>query len=106
MADLDYANFSTVQSSLQPQPATIAAAATISPTSFLTFVTGTTQVATVTPPVSGVHLLALIFTNAAPGTLLTSGNLLTAVVPTQNIPTMLLYDPIQRKYYAWANNLT
>lgn len=95
-----------VQSSQQPQPITIASAATIAPTGFLTLVTGTTAVTNIVPPVSGVHMLALVFTNAAPGTLATSGNILTAVVPTQNIPTFLLYDPTQRKYYGWANNLT
>jgi len=104
--DLDFQNLSTVQDNQQPMPPTIAAAATIAPTTFLTFITGTTQIANITPPVSGVHMLAFIFTNGAPGTFLTSGNILTAVVQTQNIPTFVLYDPIQRKYYGWANNLT
>lgn len=106
MSDLDFQNFSTVQSKLQPQPVTLAAATTIAPTTFLTFITGTTVVGTITPPVTGCHMLALIFTDGSPGTLATSGNILTAVVPTQNIPTFLLYDPIQSKYYGWANNLT
>jgi len=106
MSDLNFQNFSTVQSDQQPKPNTVVSAATIAPQTFLTKVTGTEQIATVTPPVSGTHLLALVFTNAAPGVLLTSGNILNAVTPTQNVPTMLLYDPVQRKYYAWANNLT
>lgn len=106
MADLNFQDFSTVQSNLQPKPATIASAATIAPTSFLTFITGTVALETITPPVSGLHMLALIHTNGSPGTFVTTGNILTAVVPTQNIPTLLLYDPAQRKYYAWANNLT
>ncbi len=106
MDDLNFQNLSTVQNNQQPLPQTIASAATIAPTGFLTFITGTVQIQNVTPPVSGVHMLCLVFTNAAPGTLLTTGNILTAVVPTQNIPTFLLYDPIQAKYYGWANNLT
>lgn len=106
MADLNFQNFSTVQSNQQPMPTTIASAATIAPTGFLTILSGTTQLETITPPVSGVHLLAFVFTNAAPGVFLTSGNILTAVTPTQNVPTFLLYDPLQQAYYAWANNVT
>ena len=106
MADLNFQDFSSVQSGQQPKPNTIASAATITPTTLHTIITGTVQVATITPPVSGQHVLYMTWTNAAPGTLLTSGNILTAVVPTQNIPTMFLYDPAQAKYYAWANNLT
>ena len=104
--DLDFQNLSTVQSNAQPLPATLAAAATIVPTTFLTFVTGTTQIANITPPVTGTHLLAIIHTDGAPGTYLTTGNILTAVVPTQNIPCFFFYDPIQAKYYGCANNLT
>ena len=106
MSDLNFQNLSTVQSNQQPQPNTIASAATIAPVTFLTFVTGTVQVATVTPPVTGQHMLALCFTDNSPGTFLTNGNVLTAVVPTQNIPCLLFYDPIQAKYYGCANNLT
>jgi hypothetical protein len=106
MADLNFQNLSTVQNSLQPLPVTIASAATVAPTTFLTFITGTTQIATITPPVTGTHMLAIIHTNAAPATYLTNGNVLTAVVPTQNIPCFFWYDPIQAKYYGCANNLT
>ncbi len=106
MSDLNFQNFSTVQSSQQPKPNTVASDATIAPQTFLTLVTGTVQIANITPPVSGQHMLALVFTNAAPGVLLTTGNILNAVTPTQNVPTLLIYDPNQAKYYAWANNLT
>jgi hypothetical protein len=106
MSDLYHQDFGFVQSNLQPMPGTIASAATIAPTSLVSYVTGTVQIANITPPVTGAHHLYLIFTNAAPGTLLTSGNILTAVVPTQNIPTVLFYVPDQKKYYGWANNLT
>jgi|SRR3990167_9736686 len=106
MSDLNHQNFATVQSSLQPQPVTLASAATVAPTTFLTFITGTVQIGTITPPVTGSHMLIFIFTNAAPGTLLTNGNILNAVVPTQNLPTFLVYDPIQAKYYGCASNLT
>lgn len=106
MADRDFQNLSTVQSNLQPKPATIAAATTIAPTSFLTFVTGTTAVGTITPPVTGAHMLCLIFTDGSPGTTATTGNIATAVVPTQNLPSLFVYDPVTAKYYGCTTNLT
>lgn len=106
MSDLNHQNFATVQSNQQPQPVTMAAAATIAPTTGLTFITGTTQIANITPPVTGYHMLILIFTDAAPGTLLTTGNINTAVVPTQNLPTFLFYDPVTAKYWGCASNIT
>ncbi len=104
--DLNAGLFSLPQSLDQSFIPTIASAATIAPTSLVSFVSGTTQLATITPPQTGIHQLILIFTNGAPGTMLTTGNILTAIVPTQNIPTFMLYDPYQAKYYGWANNLT
>jgi hypothetical protein len=106
MTDLNFQNLSTVQNQNQPQPNTIASTTTIAPVTFLTFVSGTEAVATITPPVTGQHMLALIFTNGSPGTMVTTGNILTAVVPTQNIPCLMFYDPAQAKYYGCANNLT
>lgn len=98
MSDLDFQNFSSVQNNLQPKPVTMAAAATIAPTTCLTVLTGTTQVATITPPVTGFHILWMKFTNATPGALLTSGNIETAYTPIQNRPFALLYDPNIAKY--------
>lgn len=106
MSDLNHQNLSSVQSKLQPQPVTLAAAATIAPSTFLTIITGTGQLETITPPVTGTHMLIFVFTNAAPGTFLTTGNIHNAVVPTQNLPTFLVYDPVTAKYYACASNLT
>lgn len=98
--DLLFQNISTVQNSTQSKPNTIAAAATIAPSNFLTFVSGTTDVATITPPVTGAHMLALIFTNASPGDILTTGNVLVGTTtPAQNKPILLFYDPNQAKYY-------
>lgn len=99
MADLDFQNFSTVQNKNQPQPVTLAAAATIAPTTFITFVSGTTVVATITPPVTGSHMLALLFTATNPGTFTTTGNILQAVSPaTSSAVTFMLYNPITAKY--------
>jgi len=97
MSDLEFQNFSTVQSVLQPKPVTMAAAATIAPSTFLTFLSGATAVATITPPVTGCHMLALCFT-ATNGTTVTTGNILTAYSAVQNRPVLLIYDPVQAKY--------
>jgi hypothetical protein len=106
MSDLNFQNFSTVQNSLQPKPNTIASTTTIAPSTLITFISGTVAVGTVTPPVTGQHMLVLIYTNAAPETIVTTGNILNAITPTQNVPTLLFYDPAQAKYYGCAGNLT
>ncbi len=106
MADLDFQNFSTVQNGLQPKPNTVASAATVAPQTFLTFVTGTVAIATITPPVTGQHMLLMLHTDATPTAYTTTGNVLTIVVPTINVPSVFVYDPNQRKYYGWANNIT
>lgn len=99
MPDLEFQNLSTVQNSLQPKPVTVAAAATIAPSTFITFVTGTTVVATITAPVTGAHMLALIFTATNPGTFTTTGNILQAVAPTTNGGvTFMVYNPLTGKY--------
>lgn len=100
MSDLLHQNIATVQSKQQPAPVTLASAATIAPTTFMTLVTGTTDVATVTPPVTGSHMLCLVFTDAAPGSILTTGNVLIGTTTVaQDVPVLLFYDPAQAKYY-------
>jgi hypothetical protein len=97
--DLLFQNISTVQNKLQPKPNTIASTTTIAPTSFITFVSGTVDVATVTPPVTGQHMLMLSFTSATPGDLLTTGNILVGTTTVvQYTPILLFYDPNQAKY--------
>jgi hypothetical protein len=99
MSDLLFQNLSTVQSEQQPKPNTIASTTTIAPTSFITFVSGTVDIGTITPPVSGQHMLVLVPTNAAPGDLLTTGNILVgSTTLTTNVPVLLFYDPNQAKY--------
>src|SRR5258706_8329675 len=95
------ANFASVQSDKQPTPPTIASTTTIAPTTRLTFITGTVQIGTITPPAGGYHELVLCFTDAAPGTLLTTGNIKTAYLPITNRPIPLHYDPSTAKY--WVN---
>lgn len=99
MSDLLHQNLSSPQSDQQPKPVTLASAATIAPTTKLTFVTGTVQVATITAPVTGYHELVFIFTDAAPGALLTSGNIHSAYTPIQNQAFTLYYDPSTAKYW-------
>lgn len=102
MSDLNFQNFSTVQDEQQQLPVTLAAAATIAPIAKMTFLTGTVQVATVTPPTSGYVELTLCFTDAAPGLFLTTGNLKTAYQPIQNRPIDICYDPASAKWWVKA----
>lgn len=99
MSDLMHQDLQTPQSDQQQKPVTLVAAATIAPTTKLTFVTGTTVVANITPPVSGYHELAFCFTNGAPGALAVTGNIHTAYTPIQNQVFVLYYDPSTAKYW-------
>ncbi len=100
--ELNRYNVAEPQNTLNPKPVTIAAAATVAPTGKLTFLTGTTQVATITAPIGGMHVLWLCFTDASPGALLTTGNIKTAYTPIQNRPFAMVYDPSSAKYWVQA----
>ena len=104
-SDLIAPNFASNQGSQNVKPNTIASATTIAPTSFITYVTGTAQVATITPPIQGQHMLILIYSDS-PGTMLTTGNISQAIVPTQNLPTFMFYNPNTGTYTGCASNLT
>ena len=106
MADLEFQKFSTVQSGQQLQPNTIASAATIAPQTFMTFVTGTVAVATITPPVSGQCMIVLVYTDVTPTAMTTTGNIQSAIVPSTDLPTFMIYDPRARKWRGCATNLT
>lgn len=98
MSDLLHQQFSPVQSNMQPQPVTLAVSAVMVPTTALTFVTGTVgTLATITPPVTGFHILYFVFSGAG-AALNTTGNILAGTVVT-NVPVMLLYNPITGKYW-------
>lgn len=99
-SDLNFQNFSTVQSKLQIGPVTLAAATTVAPSTLVTILSGTTDVAQITPPVSGQHMLVLVFNNAAPGDILTTGNVLIGTTTvTTNVPVFAIYNPNLGKYY-------
>lgn len=98
--DLNFQNLSTVAGVTQPKPPTIASAATVAPTTFLTLISGTVAIATVTPPADGAHMLCFIFTTTTPTAFTTTGNLNHVATPTQNLPMFLVYNPNTGKYHA------
>ena len=99
MSDLNHQYIDTVASDQCPQPATLASALTIAPTTFSTFVSGTTDVKTITPPVSGAHMLCMVFTNTAPPDILTTGNVTAGLTTiTQDVPVLLFWNPITSIY--------
>lgn len=102
MPDLDFQQLSTVQNQNMPKPTTIASAATVAPTTFLTFITGTTPIVNITPPVTGAHMLVFVFTNATPGAFSAAGNVQRAAAVIQNVATVLVYDPVSAKYWVGA----
>jgi len=100
MPDVTFQQFSTVQSDKLPYPATVASAATIVPTTKLTYVTGTVSIANITPPVSGYHELSFIFLTGSMPVLATTGNIQFAFQPIINRVFTLYYDPSTAKYWA------
>lgn len=99
MPDLDFQNLSTVQSNQQPKPVTIASAATIAPSTYLSMISGTTAIATITPPVTGVVQLAFVFTTTTPVAFTTTGNIAAVSTPTQNVLQIGVYNPVTAKWY-------
>jgi hypothetical protein len=94
-----YAQLDTVASSVMTKPVTMAGAATIAPTTFLTFLTGTVPIATITPPVNGAHMLAFVATSATGPTTVTTGNVILASTLITNKMLLMTYDPSSNKYY-------
>lgn len=99
MSDLQFQDLSTVASGAQQKPVTIASAATVAPTTFLSFISGTTAIATVTPPATGAHMLAFIFTTQTPTAFTTTGNMKAVTTPTQSTVNLLVWNPLESKYY-------
>jgi hypothetical protein len=99
MSDLNFQQFSSVQSDKQPLPVTMASAATVAPTTRFTRFTGATPITTVTPPVTGYHELVFVFTTATAGHLATGGNIATAWTSIADRTISLHYDPRTALYY-------
>lgn len=96
MPDLNFQNFSTVQNLGQPSPVTLTAAATIAPTSFITILSGNTAVSTITPPVTGQHMLCIV-----PGTttgFTTGGNVTGGTTTTASRAVLLVFNPATAAY--------
>lgn len=103
MPDLNFQDISTVQNDSQQAPVTITAAATIAPKTFLTTISGTTAVATITPPVSGSHMLAFRFATTDFVGFVTSGNVALASLTNSTFWTnklvLMVYNQLTAKYY-------
>ena|SRR6185312_804262 len=105
MGDLNCQDFQLGQNNNQPKALTLASAASIVPTTFITYLSGTTAVTNITAPLSGAHMLILIFTNASPGGLTSGGGgtgaaILKSFTAVQNVPVLLFYDPATKLYIA------
>lgn len=96
--DLNFQNLSTVQNSNQPKPRTITAAQTIAPTTFLTKLSGTTVVATITPPVTGSHMIAVVAGTTTAAFTTTDNIVGITTAPTTTGPCLFVYDNVQAKY--------
>src|SRR5215471_21582112 len=98
--DLSQGNFGNAQGALSPKPMSIASTTTIAPTTLVTLMSGTIDVATITSPFDGAGFLFLVPTDASPGDLLTTGNILVGTTTlTQNVPVILIWNPIAAKWY-------
>lgn len=97
MSDLNFQAFSTVQPENVIVPKTLASANVIAPSGFLTILTGNTVVKTITPPLKGVHMLAIVFAGIAGVD--ATGNVNSALATVAARALLLVYDPISAKYY-------
>jgi len=103
MPEVDWQLFSTVQSPLSPKPVTIAAANVIAPTSFLTILTGNVVVKTITPPLTGLHMIAIQFAGVLGVD--ATGNVATAKVSIVGMIILFVYNPNTAKYVPVGDNV-
>lgn len=103
LADFLFEALSPVQSDKSPTPVTITAAATISPQTAMTVISGTTAVATITPPIAAYHELTFRLATTNFSGFTNTGNVahpsLTNTTVWTNKLIVMAYDPIQLKYY-------
>lgn len=97
-------DFYTAQSGLQPKPATMASAATITPVSKFTRLTGTTPVTRIVPPdPAGYCELTFIWTtgtaNGFNTGVATRGGIASAYTTITERPVTLYYDPRTGLWY-------
>lgn len=98
MPDLEFQFVSTVGNNQLP-PRTIASAATIAPTTYLSMISGTVAIATITPPVTGWCQLAFVFTTTTPVAFTTTGNIAVVSTPAQNVLQIGVFNPLTNKWY-------
>lgn len=92
-------NFDPANMVLSGIPA-IAASTTIAPQSLITRLTGTTNVATITPPDPYFYgPLYLLSTDASPFATVTTGNIQLATTVVRYKVLALMYDPSTSKWY-------
>lgn len=104
--DLNAANFGLPQVLNQPLPTTIASAATIAPTGLVTLVTGAAAIATITPPLPGIHVLFLI-SSGGTFSFTAAGNILTAVAAVvAGEVCVAIFNPNTQKYSVGKLTLT
>lgn len=96
ITDSDWAQISPYQGPTSPKPVTVASAATIVPTTFLTVLTGNTAVVNITPPVTFGHMLAVQFAGTAGVT--AAGNIATAKASVAGEIILFVFNPITQKY--------
>jgi hypothetical protein len=97
--DLNFQQLSTVSGAFAPKPPTLVSAASIAPTTFLSFVSGTVAIATIVPPEDGATMLAFVFTTTTPVAFTTTGNIKLVSTPTQNVPVLAIFNPVDGKWY-------
>jgi hypothetical protein len=101
--EVNWQNINPTQSEQQPKPVSMASAATIVPSTFLTLLTGTTAVATISPPLRGQHMLAIVTVATNHGGFATTGNILAASVTNgttwDNKMSLFVYNPATQKYH-------
>lgn len=96
ISDVDWAQITPYQGPTAPKPVTVASAATIVPTTFLTVLTGNVAITAITPPVTFGHMLAIQFAGTAG---ITAGNNITTTKASVVGEIMLLvFNPITQKY--------
>lgn len=94
---LNFQDYSTVQSCLQPKPKTIAAANVIAPSGFLTILTGDVVIKTITPPMPSMHMIAILFAGVAGVD--ATGNVATLKASVAGEVMLLVFNPLDSQYY-------
>jgi len=97
ITESDWAQLQTVQGPTSPRGATVASAATVAPTTFLTILSGNVAITTITPPVPFGHMLAFLFAGTAG--LAAGGNIQTAKASVVGEVVLVVYNPAQAKYH-------